>query len=1381
MEQDYKKKIVFISYPKDVIDLKNQVFKACKEFNYHLSEKTKYIIEPRDFTFIISDAGPNAQSLINKLIAKSDIFIGILWKRFGSPTGAVNPQTGDEYESGMREEFDKALDKKQNDNNFKICFFFKNTTNIDINTSEDAEQLKKVLLFKKELQDEHIMYKLLCENDEIGLLTFLQLHTWIDEFANKTKEITNIKLKYIFRYPKLIDNYLGRTVLLYAEATSNEASFLKYYNAKDIIEILEIENRVVLLADAGYGKSIELERLASFYSSKEAKYYPILIGLNLYTNEKIEELLPEYWKEIPEESLLVIMDGFDEIPSENKITAVREIEKFSEKYENCKMVISCRTNFYIAENTNYSGTLKSFTAYMLNELDWEESDEYITRMLNNKKDMFYKTTSKNKSSELLYNPFYLKFLVKKYLDEGKLPSSRNDIFEELIKSRIHFDDEHFRTTTNENPSKNKEIVFRHLKKIALLMETLCRNYITTKEYFSIVQEEKIRNILILTGIWNNRDDKWQFEHNSFQEYLAATALASVSTNKIKKFLSFPPHYNVVIPSWVNTLSFLLNSYNNSELKKWILKIQPELTIKFEPDRVNSSLKKTIFNRIFNNYKKKKIWIDRDKYNLFELAKFGECEETLDFLVRHININEYYTVVANAISLLIHMDIPNKHKQRIKTELINITVGYNNKYIKNDAMIALGVLKLNDKKVIEELFTAFGNSEDDWIRYGMYVLIERSDFLDEYIDYFLDGIKFYSDRFSNSEKDTRISNEFWHLESGLQNVKRDGSALKILNHLIAKPAIVHIIGFDRVMPKLMENIANIYLETNNNEIFQKICDLFLLLNKHYYKPEAHYCLTFFNKSCTRLIAFQTIYSQKGKLDFHDLFGCLANLSDKDCTEIIIKEYSEKKIEDNEIWGYQQNLTGELYYVFNKRINEVSGNKFVIKPPRDYNKENEETLKKDIELLFDKNRFLKEIELVFEKEHIEHITDELLSDIRYDRFDKQNNYQHIITKFLRDNFEEHERKKENVITHIKNMDWGYFQTSEIYNLLSSNQKIDLNNSQLTILKNWCLQNLKKVDFKTALKQEGKTTTASILSIILSYFLRHFKFSYPKETLLDMLSFDWHGVGTDYLEEFLTTEEMTERILNNLNEDKCNDYTLRNYFKFCRKHKVKSSENYAVKEILNSEREIDTRKLALDLIVCLGITDSTILRLTKKICDSFKWELIEILVKNDYKKVIDYLLDVLKHGANEEKTIASGFLMRMQNLEGLKFYTETLEREKRFVHNWHQQRAISSIRNPKALKYLLRLLILSYDKDLQEDKFDTLYREIENVLTNIALTNDRNFKSVYNAIDRFIKEHKKKNNKINFLNSYLERLERQFYFSKSQNISLSEALEKLKLIGM
>ena len=57
-------------------------------------------------------------------------------------------------------------------------------------------------------------------------------------------------------------------------------------------------------------------------------------------------------------------------------------------------------------------------------------------------------------------------------------------------------------------------------------------------------------------------------------------------------------------------------------------------------------------------------------------------------------------------------------------------------------------------------------------------------------------------------------------------------------------------------------------------------------------------------------------------------------------------------------------------------------------------------------------------------------------------------------------------------------------------------------------------------------------------------------------------------------------------------------------------------------------------------------------------------------------------------------------------------------------------------------------------------SLYREIENIFTNLALKNERNFRIVVIRISEFIKTNLDKYDKVNFLYAYLERLKRKFF---------------------
>ena len=81
------------------------------------------------------------QDIINREVDKCELFVGLLWRRWGEPPGSPD------YTSGFHEEFERAKQRRQISNRPEIWLFFKE---IDEEQLDDpGEQLKKVLAFRK--------------------------------------------------------------------------------------------------------------------------------------------------------------------------------------------------------------------------------------------------------------------------------------------------------------------------------------------------------------------------------------------------------------------------------------------------------------------------------------------------------------------------------------------------------------------------------------------------------------------------------------------------------------------------------------------------------------------------------------------------------------------------------------------------------------------------------------------------------------------------------------------------------------------------------------------------------------------------------------------------------------------------------------------------------------------------------------------------------------------------------------------------------------------------------------------------------------------------------------------------------------------------------
>lgn len=119
------------------------------------------------------------QELINKDVDRCDLFLGMLWKRWGQPTG--------EYSSGFEEEFDHAKKRNSKTGSPEIWIFFKE---IDPESLGDpGEQLKKVLSFKEEQSHLHErLYKPFKTPTDLKDCVIESLIIYIREHVNISKE-----------------------------------------------------------------------------------------------------------------------------------------------------------------------------------------------------------------------------------------------------------------------------------------------------------------------------------------------------------------------------------------------------------------------------------------------------------------------------------------------------------------------------------------------------------------------------------------------------------------------------------------------------------------------------------------------------------------------------------------------------------------------------------------------------------------------------------------------------------------------------------------------------------------------------------------------------------------------------------------------------------------------------------------------------------------------------------------------------------------------------------------------------------------------------------------------------------------------------------------
>jgi HEAT repeat protein len=140
--------VAFIASPSDVPEERLATREVIEELNKSL-RTLNWQIDIIGWEDTAPGVG-RPQELINKDVDTCDLFIGILWKRWGQPTG--------EYSSGFEEEFERAIERRNETGSPAVWLAFKH---VDSELLKDpGEQLQHVLEFKqKQIELRRVLFQ----------------------------------------------------------------------------------------------------------------------------------------------------------------------------------------------------------------------------------------------------------------------------------------------------------------------------------------------------------------------------------------------------------------------------------------------------------------------------------------------------------------------------------------------------------------------------------------------------------------------------------------------------------------------------------------------------------------------------------------------------------------------------------------------------------------------------------------------------------------------------------------------------------------------------------------------------------------------------------------------------------------------------------------------------------------------------------------------------------------------------------------------------------------------------------------------------------------------------------------------------------------------
>jgi hypothetical protein len=152
---------VFLGSPGDLSEERKVAKAVAEECNGLLADRLGYQIELVGWEDTVSVYG-RPQATINRELARCELFIGLMWKHWGSP-----PDASSTYTSGFEEEFRESLARRENEGRPEISMFFKA---IDGDLLRDpGASLSRVIAFKKELVDgKKILFEEFSDNTQLA-------------------------------------------------------------------------------------------------------------------------------------------------------------------------------------------------------------------------------------------------------------------------------------------------------------------------------------------------------------------------------------------------------------------------------------------------------------------------------------------------------------------------------------------------------------------------------------------------------------------------------------------------------------------------------------------------------------------------------------------------------------------------------------------------------------------------------------------------------------------------------------------------------------------------------------------------------------------------------------------------------------------------------------------------------------------------------------------------------------------------------------------------------------------------------------------------------------------------------------------------------------
>lgn len=1122
---------------------------------------------------------------------------------------------------------------------------------------------------------------------------------------------------------------------------------------------------IVLLADAGMGKSIELKNISEELKKINSEYNVCgPFDLCNYTDESIDEFIDFNKKN----DTVLIFDGYDELLSDKISVFKRKLNTFISKNKEQirNIVISSRTNFYSysKQDSMINGSLDGFIEVKLLPITQIQINSIIEIEFGNNNN-FMELIYKNKLQDITRIPFYLLNLIQIYKKENQIPSKAK-LFNKLIEYNFTKDINKF---NNVEEFQNQEFkIEKPLQKIAFSLQLLNQEFILNEDCHELLSTDEIKYINY-SGIWSkDKSNSWKFIHALFREYLASEYMLDLKLEEIKKLIKYEEVPDMINLKWVNVLGFLFESdrylYKN-DLIEWILELDSVVLTNFDFDFLSDDKKSELLIKILENCKEKNLRIHLYELNIDKLCQYCSTKKVLDYLINELKNYQSINVLNNTLKILENFKLFYGEEEILRTILFGFCKNDNfDNYTKYSIILTLSNCKLFSNEVEKNIIKIFKDSKDSYIRAAIYKLIEKYSLQNKYLYILIDGIKNIDYRSPHF-----LADELFLLNNCICKIDNDEAIIQILKFFIEN-GMDYMIREEDILESLFSNLKKTCKE-NTEKIFCGICDCF-----EFDTYISNYFLSYikdFLLSIGRLFDFYEYLLGKSLLLEY------INIMDTQCIDDFIYKYKRDNVKFKSLFeSYARRvLNFEDDYYKKQEIIELAN------------------LKK--ESVEQKNNIQDYFDSIFDKEKYLELVKELIEDIMPDGKLISNWYNILKNKpgyYMFFDLQIGRFETKNIFElEFKNgiLNWENFSMELISQKLKNHKEIKVSEKQKEKIITFCKKEVNNIDFeKYFIMQKNLEDRTDLIRTLLS-LSEKFDIKYDSETYIKMLSIpisefgkslNYENVFPDYLTKNLNGEDIKKVVLSKLEQKTLKGEIAIQYVFFAVKNKLKEGLELAISLWNDSEFEDHRKEYLLEYII--EFTDENFLYedILKKANDNQ----LKIMTRN--QKIIEQkdfrFLERLKK-ANLDSDDKLNFLKELilfDSLYGIEIYYK-LALEKNKIPNYNSTSAIfyiteqiKYVKEKECLDLILKLVELLNSDSFKDEQSFGLYQSLCISIRTIA--NENSAIEVKHRLEQLILANNKNNDLKTFCNYNIENLKQIIHSQYNKSYTILEVKELLQL---